>query len=879
MKMNISIKYNDKNEFIITNANGLDYDYFPLTNGYTLKSSINHNFNGDMKLDQNHFILSPVSELDLKNSLLGRNVYLNVNDEVYNLNGSSPLDKLNDDEVTVKGGFLYYEIERKHRLFKTNTLTYSPFNNDNVEVSRLTITNTSNETIKIKSILSIPLYSRSADSIRDHRHVTSLLNKIEVLKDGIINTPTMLFDEKSHLKGDSIYGVFTKSKVDIKQYFPTIDSLTLEGSELSYPSAIVNNVKSNINVGDVVTGLEALGGFEFKTFYLVPNNSIDIYFVILHSENNEDVLSLKDKYLNNFDFYLNENKENWKTKLSVLEFKYKDNNLNNWLKWVSLQPILRRIFGCSFLPHHDYGKGGRGWRDLWQDLLSLLYMEPKEVEDLLFNNFIGVRLDGSNATIIGDKKGEFKADRNAITRVWSDHGAWPYLTLERYINISGNKDFLLKEQVYFKDKFTHYTKKVDEEIIGSSFALDEENKVYYGTILEHLIIQNLVAFYNVGNHGFLKLENADWNDGLDMASDKGESIAFTSLYGSNLVSLGNMIKSLDVKYLYILKELNVLLKNDDLSIENKKKILRKYFNSVAKNVSTKKAKYNKDELGDLLINFGKNYLMHVRKNAWVKNNDLGYFIGYYDNDGNVLEDIKKEQITLTGQVFALMGEVATNPQIDKIINSVDKLLYEEKVGGYRLNTNFNEVKFNMGRLFGFGYGQKENGAMFSHMAIMYANSLYKNNRVKEGYKVINSIYNSASNINTSMIYPGIPEYFNNEGRGMYHYLTGSASWLLLTLIEEVFGIKRVYGNLLLSPKLLLNEFNNKKEASIKTLINNKVVEITYVNMDKVEYGDYVIKAVYINDKSVNVSITSKGAFIDLDKFDDINFVKVILKKK
>lgn len=879
MKKNISLKYNDNNEFVVTNAQGLDYDYFPLTNGYTIKSSINHNFNGDMKLDQNHFILSPVSELDLKNSLLGRNVYLNVNDEVYNLNGSSPLDKIKNEEVTIKGGFLYYEIERKHTLFKTTTLTYSPFNNDNVEVTKLTITNTSNETIKVKTILSIPLYSRSADSIRDHRHVTSLLNKVEVLKDGIINTPTMLFDEKSHLKGDSVYGVFTKSKVEIKQYFPTIDSLTSEGSDLSYPFAITSNVKSNVNVGDVISGLEALGGFEFKSFYLIPNNSIDIYFVILHSENKENILFLKDKYLNNFEYHLNENKEKWKDKLSVLEFKYKDNNFNNWLKWVSLQPILRRIFGCSFLPHHDYGKGGRGWRDLWQDLLSLLYMEPKDVEDLLFNNFIGVRLDGSNATIIGDKKGEFKADRNSITRVWSDHGAWPYLTLERYINISGNKDFLLKEQVYFKDKFTHYTKKVNEEIKESSYALDEENNIYYGTILEHLIIQNLVAFYNVGDHGFLKLENADWNDGLDMASEKGESIAFTSLYGSNLVSLGNMIKSLDVKHVYLLKELNVLLKNNDFTIDNKKKTLRRYFNSVAKNVSVKKSKYDKDELGDLLVNFGKSYLLHVRKNAWLKNNDLGYFAGYYDNDGNLLEDIKKEQITLTGQVFALMGEAATNSQIDKVINSVDKLLYEAKVGGYRLNTNFEEVKFNMGRLFGFGYGQKENGAMFSHMAIMYANSLYKNNKVKEGYKVINSIYNSASNINTSLIYPGIPEYFNNEGRGMYHYLTGSASWLLLTLIEEVFGIKRVDGNLLLSPKLLLNEFNNKKEASIKTLIHDRVVEITYVNMDKVEYGEYVIKGVYINDKSVNVNITSKGALIDLDKFNDLKFVKVILKKR
>ena len=44
--------------------------------------------------------------------------------------------------------------------------------------------------------------------------------------------------------------------------------------------------------------------------------------------------------------------------------------------------MLRRIYGCSFLPHHDYGKGGRGWRDLWQDCLALLIMEPEQVRQM-----------------------------------------------------------------------------------------------------------------------------------------------------------------------------------------------------------------------------------------------------------------------------------------------------------------------------------------------------------------------------------------------------------------------------------------------------------------------------------------------------------------
>lgn len=124
---------------------------------------------------------------------------------------------------------------------------------------------------------------------------------------------------------------------------------------------------------------------------------------------------------------------------------------DNFLKWVSFQPFLRAIYGCSFLPHHDYGRGGRGWRDLWQDCLSLLIMDPKDVRANLLNNIRGVRIDGTNATIIGSKPGEFIADRNGIARVWMDHGVWPFKTIMFYIHQTGDFSILKEMAPYFKD--------------------------------------------------------------------------------------------------------------------------------------------------------------------------------------------------------------------------------------------------------------------------------------------------------------------------------------------------------------------------------------------------------------------------------------------
>ena len=160
-------------------------------------------------------------------------------------------------------------------------------------------------------------------------------------------------------------------------------------------------------------------------------------------------------------------------------------------------------------------------------------MEPEQVRQMLIDNFGGVRFDGTNATIIGSKQGEFIADRNNIVRVWMDHGAWPYLTTSLYIEQTGDIEFLREENTYFKDAQIHRGEDRDERWNDSrgNKQMTTEAEPYRGTVLEHLLIQHLTSFYDVGEHNHIRLRGADWNDGLDMANDRGESVAFTALYG------------------------------------------------------------------------------------------------------------------------------------------------------------------------------------------------------------------------------------------------------------------------------------------------------------------------------------------------------------
>jgi cellobiose phosphorylase len=539
------------------------------------------------------------------------------------------------------------------------------------------------------------------------------------------------------------------------------------------------------------------------------------------------------------------------------------------MRWVSFQPMLRRIYGCSFLPHHDYGKGGRGWRDLWQDCLALLMMEPKQVRQMLIDNFAGVRMDGTNATIIGNKQGEFIADRNNITRVWMDHGVWPFLTVDLYIQQTGDINILSEENYYFKDIQICRGEAKDKQWNESygNWMKDEKRNAYRGSILEHLLIQHLAAFYDVGEHNHIRIRGADWNDALDLADKRGESVAFTTMYGKNLERIGELLLELfKLGVTYIDLEENVkqlLISEQDVfeDVAKKQEILHQYCNNYSHNVTGAKFQINCLELAENVNRKGKWIKEHIRKTEWITtSHNSSWFNGYYDNSGRRVEGEHEKGIRmmLTSQVFSIMSETASKEQVKEIIKAVDKYLYERQVGGYRLNTDFHEVKMDLGRMFGFAYGHKENGAVFSHMAVMYANALYSRGEAKAGFKAIHTLFEHCNDFERSKIYPGVPEYIDAKGRGMYHYLTGAASWLLVTVITQMFGVKGDMGNLMFEPKLLKQQFDSNKEAAISMQFAGKQFHIIYQNKKYLDFGEYKVKRIIFDGKEYECNCAMPG---------------------
>lgn len=873
-------KYLDENgTFCLEDPELTGYLYFPIANEKGVMASITPTLAGDNKMGQNTFLLAPVSSEELHDKRGTRNFWVNIKGKgLWSVAGASAWQEAElfgkeKDKTVLTAGMMWQTLKRtsKKNGIEAEVTSFVPLA-ETLEIMMVTLRALEDE-LTVTPTAAIPLYGRSADNIRDHRHVTSLLHRMETVEEGIILNPTLTFDERGHRKNEVIYGVaggasaFTSESEETEKtelpigFYPVIEDFIGEGGSLTNPKALLFE-EEPVKKGFTRDGYETLGGLAYNTCTLKKGEEKTYLVVFGYGQSKEDFLNQARPYLSKerCEKALEETKQYWLEKLNI-KYHTGSKDFDRWMQWVDFQPILRRIYGCSFLPHHDYGKGGRGWRDLWQDCLALLIMNPDGVREMLWANYGGVRADGSNATIIGTKQGEFIADRNNITRVWMDHGVWPFLTTRLYIMQTGDTGLLFKESTYFKD--LQAVRGEEKDLLwkaeDGNLLKTKEREDYKGTILEHVLIQLLTAFYDVGEHNHMRLRGADWNDALDMAKDRGESVAFSALYGQNLVQLGEMLlhlKAEGMEKVSLLEEVFLLLNEDRNIYENteaKINLLHDYCNKVRHTVSGIKKEITLTELADNLIGKGNWIKEHIRNTEWVNSKEgYSWYNSYYDNNGRRVEGDHEQglRMMLTGQVFAIMSGIAKDEQVTEIAAAADKYLYAPELGGYKLNTNFHELKTDLGRMFGFAYGSKENGAVFAHMAVMYANALYQRNFAEEGYKVINSLYSHLSDFTKSRIYPGIPEYIGDNGRGLYHYLTGSASWLLLTVLTEIFGIKGDYGSLLLEPKLVKEQFGEEGKAAVSFVFQGKNFTVTYENRERKEVGDYRILEAFLEEEQL-----------------------------
>jgi cellobiose phosphorylase len=631
-----------------------------------------------------------------------------------------------------------------------------------------------------------------------------------------------------------------------------------EGGALDNPEVIYRNLPEPDISDDRRHGVEAVSAMAFETVELMPGKEAS-YVIVAGITDMDDSFQIAEKYnsVDKFDRILEETRNYWSKLSDQVSFKTGQPEFDEWVKWLAFQLKCRQIFGNSFLPDFGYGRGGRGWRDLWQDSLSIFLVDPDSARDEIINNLRGIRIDGSNATIIGDNPGEFKADRNNIPRTWCDHGAWPLFALNFYIQQTGDFEILLENIPYWKDQFINRSGDIDElwSLEDGTWLKTDSGDIYTGTVLEHVLIQQFSAFYNVGEHNVLKLEGADWNDTLDMARNRGESVCFQSFYAGNLeilIDLLNSMKSQGIKSVLLLNEITEYFKEKDFeSSENKLRTLNKYFEKVRNRVSGKQKEINLDELIEDIKEKYKHSSEQVREKEWMQSsNGNSFFNGHYDDRGLRMHGDFKEgtRMDLTSQVMPVMCNIADDNQIDSLYKSAREILGTSGEPGLRLCTKYPDVDMNIGRITGFVYGYKEHGSKWMQQNIMFMYGLFKRGKLDYGHEMLQDILSISQNSSAAKTFPGIASFYEPDNRGAYMYLTGSSTWIFLSLLTQIFGVRGEKGDLLINPKLSDWFFDENGEANVQCAFQNQRISLTYINKQSIPTKGLQISKVEVDGK-------------------------------
>ena len=324
-------------------------------------------------------------------------------------------------------------------------------------------------------------------------------------RNGVIVRPTLSFDERGHQPNTVTYGCARRrgDGTPPDRFFPLVEDFIGEGGTLDWPQAWLRPLKPNrasCQNGRHRTATSRSVRCALPNVTLRPGQRQSYILILAVLQTDRMPTNCSQRMVDAMDSreWLNRQAPTGRKKLATLSVRHRRSQTSiSWLKWVNVQPILRRLIGNSFLPYHDYGRGGRGWRDLWQDALALLLTEASRCPRDAVREFRG-RAHGRQqcdhhrrkAGRIQGRPQQHPARVDGPRRVAAaDRPALPGPT--------GDLDFLLQSKITSRTTSPtgarHSIRRGSPEQ-GTQLKTGIADAVYRGSILEHLLVQHLTAF-------------------------------------------------------------------------------------------------------------------------------------------------------------------------------------------------------------------------------------------------------------------------------------------------------------------------------------------------------------------------------------------------
>jgi N,N'-diacetylchitobiose phosphorylase len=609
-----------------------------------------------------------------------------------------------------------------------------------------------------------------------------------------VNLQYALFITKTFFKGNKILQTINendKKKIDgtngKERFFglagaPVIsyngDKAAFIGSYRSYNNPIAverGNCDNALNYNS-----NACGALHTK-LCLEPGESREFAF-ILGRKNDRESKGILDYYkdLTVVDKELEELKAYWHNKLANFKIKTPSKNFNAMINtWNAYQCFITFIWSRAASFIYCGLRNGYGYRDTVQDIQGIIHLDPLMAKEKIIFMLSAQVDNGGGLPLV-------KFDHNAGHEDTPDDLS--------YVQTTGHPAYRADDALWlFPTVYKYIAETGDKKFLDDEIPYANCDK---GSVYDHLKRAINFSMERLGAHNMPVGLHADWNDCLRLGR-KGES----SFVAMQLFFAMNIIRSIandrnDQEYIVYLDKVQEELK------------------------------------------------VSINQNCWEDDR----FIRGFKEDGQVIGSKKDSEASmwLNPQSWSVISGLAAKEQADKVLESVYRELNTEY--GVRLMVpSYKNNAFDGALAILFNPSTKENGSIFSQSQgwIILAEALMGHGNRAFEYFTECSPATQNNHAEVRVLEPYVHGQFVEskespfEGRAHVHWLTGTASTVMVGCVEGILGIRPDINGLVIAPSIP----SEWKEMEIKKTFRGKKLNIKVVNLSGAESG---YKEFYVN---------------------------------
>lgn len=491
----------------------------------------------------------------------------------------------------------------------------------------------------------------------------------------------------------------------------------------------------------------------------------------------------------------------WHGQLSHLQVKTPSESFNSMVNtWNAYQCFMTFIWSRAASFIYCGLRNGYGYRDTVQDIQGIIHLNPEmALEKIRF--MLSAQVDNGGGLPL------VKFNHNAGHEDTPDDAS--------YVKATGHPAYRADDALWLFPTIYKYIAEsgnlgfLDEVILYANGGED--------TVYGHLKRAIDFSMNRLGSHGMPAGLHADWNDCLRLGK-QGESsfVAMQLYYAFTVLHRFAQYKN-DVEYIQYLEE-------------------------------------NQKKLGDI-----------IQDTCWEDDR----FVRGYKEDGQVIGSKKDPEANmwLNPQSWAVISGLASEEQAELALESVHREL-NTQYGVRVMAPSYKDHAFDGALMLLFNKSTKENGGIFSQPQgwIILAEALMGHGNRAFEYFTESSPASMNDRAEIRRLEPYCHGQFTEsaespfEGRSHVHWLTGTASTVMVGCVEGILGLRPDFNGLHIDPAIcsewkeftMEKEFrgsrlhitvknpNGKESGVVKTTLNGEVLPENYVRADLLKAENEVI---------------------------------------